>query len=269
MSKNDDFYIGWQDEAPKSSTKYFKSFFIGFILLTLSFAFIFTKSERTFIDSYFDYGNFTEVTGYIVSEPVWGLLVEEKGVKKTIPLVGFGKFSAAPVIEQMKSQVNGDFFSQQLTIRGTVFQYNDRTWMELTEGVNSLVAQRTGKQPRRKVKVSGVMELSGEIVDPKCFFGVMNPASKAVHRSCAIRCISGGIPPVLAIREKGIFVDYYFVTDEDLNPVNDDILPFIGIPISLQGSVLQFDDWKVLKVSKANLVLAELKASTSIAICLR
>jgi hypothetical protein len=47
----------------------------------------------------------------------------------------------------------------------------------------------------------GTQTLIGEIVDSKCYLGVMNPGALIPHRACAIRCISGGIPPVLLVRQ--------------------------------------------------------------------
>jgi len=47
----------------------------------------------------------------------------------------------------------------------------------------------------------GYAELAGEIVDSKCYFGVMNPGRGKVHRDCAARCLSGGIPPALLVRD--------------------------------------------------------------------
>ena len=43
--------------------------------------------------------------------------------------------------------------------------------------------------------------LVGELVDTKCFLGVMRPATGKVHRGCAIRCLSGGAPPGLLVRD--------------------------------------------------------------------
>ena len=43
----------------------------------------------------------------------------------------------------------------------------------------------------------GEVTIIGEIVDSKCYLGVMNPGRTKVHRDCATRCISGGIPPML------------------------------------------------------------------------
>ena len=43
-------------------------------------------------------------------------------------------------------------------------------------------------------------ELTGELVDTKCWLGVMRPSSGKVHRACAVRCLAGGVPPGLAVR---------------------------------------------------------------------
>jgi hypothetical protein len=43
--------------------------------------------------------------------------------------------------------------------------------------------------------------LTGEIVDSKCYFGVMNPGAGKVHRDCAVRCISGVIPPAFLVQD--------------------------------------------------------------------
>ena len=47
----------------------------------------------------------------------------------------------------------------------------------------------------------GEVQLTGEVVDSKCYFGVMNPGNGKVHRDCAVRCISGGIPPAFLVRD--------------------------------------------------------------------
>ena len=47
----------------------------------------------------------------------------------------------------------------------------------------------------------GPVTLRGEIVDSKCYLGVMNPGNGKVHRDCAVRCISGGAPPAFIARD--------------------------------------------------------------------
>jgi hypothetical protein len=59
------------------------------------------------------------------------------------------------------------------------------------------------------------VEIQGEIVDSKCFVGVMNPGSGKVHRGCAARCLHGGIPPAL-VSQNG---DLYYLLDSAGEPI--------------------------------------------------
>jgi len=251
MKEQDEFYIGWQDDASNSFKNRRKTFFltglIAFVLFALGYLFM----ENKFVDSYFDYGNLTELEGTIVEYPVFGLRTEIDGKAVTVPLVGFGKFDALPVLEAIKERANGRLLSSLIvSLKGTTLTYQDKTWMELTEGDESIISIDDSKDIYSQVlNKLGQQSIAGEIVDPKCFFGVMNPAYNKIHRSCAIRCISGGIPPVLAVRENGIFTDYYFVTDEKGAPINKEILQFVGIPITVSGAVQQVDDWNVIQMN--------------------
>lgn len=268
MKDQDEFYIGWQDDAPAGFAKSALTFFIIVLVVSIGFVVFFTRTEVDFVDNYFDYGNLTEVKGRLVMEPVPAVLAEENGTIKTIPLVGFGKFGAGPVLEEINIQLKGDLSSYEVTIRGTYFEYQDKRWMELTEGEKSLVSFKSAsRRLNRQITNQGNVTLSGEIVDPKCFFGVMNPATKAVHRSCARRCISGGIVPVLAIRENGKFVDYYLLDDTESTNLFKDILPYVGLPITISGSVTRYDDWKVLSIGSKSLTNAQVNITSTIAMC--
>jgi hypothetical protein len=46
------------------------------------------------------------------------------------------------------------------------------------------------------------IEVRGEIVDSKCFLGVMVPGSGKTHKDCASLCLRGGIPPALYVRDQ-------------------------------------------------------------------
>jgi hypothetical protein len=270
MKEEDEFYIGWQDEAPASFKIGRSKFFWGGLIVIVLFAVGYLFMENKFVDSYFDYGNLTRLEGTIVSYPVFGLRTEVDGKAVTVPLVGFGKFDALPVLEELKMRSDGRSLSSlKVGLQGTILTFQGKTWMELTEGDESIVSiDDSGQSYAQHTEHLGSNTIAGEIVDPKCFFGVMNPAYNKIHRSCAIRCISGGIPPVLAIREQGVFTDYYFVIDEDGKPLNQSILQYVGTPLSLSGQVEQVDDWKVLKVNVGTLdEMASLRLDDQLAMC--
>jgi len=98
------------------------------------------------------------------------------------------------------------------------------------------------------------MELKGEIVDPKCYFGVMKPGKGKIHRSCAVLCISGGIPPVLATTDENNISEYYLITDTSGKPIHKDILPHIGKPSMLTGTIVQLEDWYQLQLNVNDIV---------------
>ncbi|MEM6523133.1 MAG: hypothetical protein AAGF85_10210 [Bacteroidota bacterium] len=266
---NEEFYIGWQEGAASGYKKARKWFFISSILLLVMFGITYLLVEQKFVESYFDYGNLTELTGQIVDYPVFGVKTEQHGEIMTVPLVGFGKFDALPVLEEIRNRSNGKRFTEiEVTLRGTVIYNKTKMWMELTEGNESIVAISEREFSDQNISQRGSQTIAGEIVDPKCFFGVMNPAYNKIHRSCAIRCISGGIPPVLAIRDGERYSDYYFVTDEKGEPINEAVLQFVGTPVKLSGAVEKVDDWKVIKVSSPFMSTIQYNYTTEITHCL-
>src|SRR5690606_3083584 len=102
----------------------------------------------------------------------------------------FGKFGAQPLVRGLAGR--------RVRLRGALIYRDNQTMIEIEPG--SLVETGMGSIPEQSVREWGEVRLVGEIVDSKCFLGVMNPGNLKTHKSCAIRCISGGIPPVLLVR---------------------------------------------------------------------
>jgi hypothetical protein len=92
----------------------------------------------------------------------------------------------------------------------------------------------------------GPVTVSGEIVDSKCYLGVMNPGKGKVHRDCAARCLSGGIPPIF-VTSNG--EDQFLLVGPDGHAIGRDALrEFVGEPISIQGELLQEGGTRVLRI---------------------
>jgi hypothetical protein len=88
----------------------------------------------------------------------------------------------------------------------------------------------------------GVRTLRGEIVDSKCYLGVMKPGREKPHRACAALCIRGGIPPILLVESVGGERAFFFLTDEQGAPVNTRILDLVAEPIEITGRILKQGD---------------------------
>ncbi|MEZ5314225.1 MAG: hypothetical protein R2862_11570 [Thermoanaerobaculia bacterium] len=85
----------------------------------------------------------------------------------------------------------------------------------------------------------GEFRLRGEIVDSKCFLGVMKPGSGKAHRDCAVRCISGGAPPLFVLRSNGEPQEIVtlWLSSRDGDSLVDRILDFVAEPVELSGQV--------------------------------
>ncbi|MEL6559982.1 MAG: hypothetical protein AAFQ94_17465 [Bacteroidota bacterium] len=250
----DDFYIGWQDKAPKGFGRKGLFFFLGALLIAVLFTVIYVPSQQKFSNSIFEYGSLTELKGQLVDYPVIGLSTTVDGEKITVPLVGFGKKGADAVMEHLVDQLESPVAAYEVTLRGTLIKYNGKVWMELTEENESILSySRNSASAGPEVVNLGQQKIVGEIVDPKCFFGVMKPGFGKIHRSCAVRCISGGIPPVLAVRQGNRYVDYYFLTNQNGNHPGRDILKFVGKSVTINGEVEQVNDWKNIRLGSDNI----------------
>jgi hypothetical protein len=80
----------------------------------------------------------------------------------------------------------------------------------------------------------------------------MNPGELKPHRACAARCISGGIPPVLCVRDDAGRASYFFLVSAAGAPVNQDVLDFVAEPVEVTGEVVRSGDDLVLRADPAS-----------------
>nr|WP_299343216.1 hypothetical protein [Allomuricauda sp.] len=247
MAEKDEFYIGYVDavgDRTKKSTKAFVLITIGVLLL---FAFLFGFFQRPAVNSSFDFDTATKVSGTYYEMPYPMLRVElAESTYKNILLLGFGKFGANSYLNDIRSK-EGNLEGKHLSIEGNLIYYNGKTLMQIDDSQKIVM---TSKQKRNPVVAESLGEkvVEGEIVDPKCYFGVMKPGYGKIHRSCAALCISGGIPPVLVSSDPEAISDYFLLTDLKGNPIHKDILPYIGQPSRLKGKVEKLEDWHVMRI---------------------
>lgn len=254
MAAENDFYVGYMPNAPKRHTKVVRAFILTVGILLISLGTFLVLSQRGFKDSNFELGQLTEVEGILSMTPVPMLKVEAgtdfsgRPIYQSILLIGFGKFGAEPTLAKMEAAQGQALAGKKLRLRGTLIYYDGKTLMELTEGAGALVAVEEGKPIQEQIRSLGRVELKGEIADPKCFFGVMKPGEGKPHLSCAVRCISGGIPPVLKTENVEGDANYFLIIGPGGEAINKEILDKVGIAVSLSGTLEQVGDWAVLKL---------------------
>ena len=247
MEKKEEFYIGYMDgtgEATKKILKRFVFFALGLLLLG---AFLFSFFQKPAVNSSYDFNEPTKVSGVYQESPYPMLKVQlAEGVYKDILLLGFGKFGPNEYLKEIKEETNS-LVGKALTIEGQLIYYNGKTLLEIDDS-QKITLRDSKAYPTDSGTLLGTKELEGEIVDPKCYFGVMKPGYGKIHRSCAALCISGGMPPVLVTTNETGKDDYILLTDLRGNPIHQDILPYIGQPSLLKGEVYSLGDWQEMRI---------------------
>lgn len=251
-----DFYIGYLPQAPPSYARIMR-LFVGLLLLLLPvLAYLIVSRQAGFPSSTFEYGLYQTLNGELIKSPVPMIRIRNgtdffgRPRFKSVLLVGFGKHGAAGTIRQMEEQTGENLENRTVELKGTLIYYNGFTLLELTEGKQALVNHSPVPQPFNVAmeNLNGAT-LQGEIIDPKCYFGVMKPGEGKPHRSCAVRCISGGIPPMLEVVNNKGEQQYFLLVGSEREPVNDQVLDFVAEPVVISGQIERLEDLYLLKMA--------------------
>jgi len=243
---NDEFYIGWEAKAAPGIGKAVRKAVIGLLLLVLLAAALLAISQRMIGSSVFEWGTVKKFYGVLKLRPYPHLLVPRPGATGTQ-----SSFSTYYLVAPFKFGLDRERLSpldgKTVSLQGTLIYRGNQTMVEaLPDSIKA-----TDKQfpffPGAAAIALGRQTLTGEIVDSKCFLGVMNPGQLLPHRACAIRCISGGIPPVLLVRQTNGAAIYLLLVSADGKPVNQQVLDLVAEPVQITGDVERQGDWLILR----------------------
>src|SRR5258705_1065365 len=253
--KDNEFYIGWMPEAPTGFAKHIKKVVIGLLALILGASLILALQQRKFSTSGFEFGKLTEVKGIYQQFPVPSVKVTTKkdifgrASYLTIPLAGYGKFGEEGTIAELEKEKGTLLDGKEVRFRGTLLYSDGKTLLQIDKNDKPLLDIRTvNTSIRPDIKELGTVQLTGEILDPKCYFGVMKPGQGKPNRDCAIRCIAGGMSPVFYVRNENGEANYYLVLDKNGKKMNDALKDHIAEPVTLTARAVQYDDWVILYV---------------------
>jgi hypothetical protein len=239
-----DFYIGYLPNAPKDLARIIKRVVATLFVVAIVIASTLVVAQRPFDASNFEFGKVRSFEGTIQARPYPTLLVTHAGATEPARylLVAKGKHGADVAA----------FDGQRVRLRATLIYRDHHTMLEVEPG-SIAVAVEEGADGSSNASNSagaeidlGPVTLTGEIVDTKCYLGVMNPGRGKVHRDCAARCLSGGIPPALLVRSTG---ELYLLTDASGAPLpSARFLARAGEPLTLRGTAFQRGQTRLLRV---------------------
>jgi len=234
-----EFYIGYLAKMPAGYGLYIRLAVIAILAAATVFAAMFALGQKPFANGVFEFGNVKEFTGTIQAKPIPFLIVESGERNNGLPgleriaLVSEGKFGA-------DDQVNG-LDGKRVKLKGTLI-YRDRIRM-IEVAADSIIVEggepANGPGPETAL---GEMSLKGEIIDSKCYLGVMNPGNHKTHRSCAVACLRGGVPAMFLVKDKAGNKSELWLLSEKGEPMNERILEYVAEPVELKGKVYRNGD---------------------------
>ncbi len=247
-SRPDDFYVGYQAKAPRALSRFVGVRVACVVGLGAVAAVVLARSQQGFAPAAFDYGQPREFIGYLEEQPVPNLRVarphdtgKEAAFSRYL-LTGPGKFGVEPLLRGL----DGD----QVQFRGTPIYRGSSTMIEIEPGSLRAMGGPT-RDSRMLAEALGEVRLTGEIVDSKCYLGVMNPGEGKVHRACAARCISGGVPPALAVVGADGARRLVVLVRPGQKTLNREILDLVGEPVRVRGMAFRSSNLEWLETDRA------------------
>jgi hypothetical protein len=188
-----------------------------------------------------------QFTGILRRTPYPALRVNENGVERTYVLISDEKRSADAELGSVADGVT-------IKVNGYEIERAAVGMIQLA-GTGDDISVVTYKIdiPDEPRQLQGPVELTGEIVDSKCWLGVMRPGDGHIHKACASLCIRGGIPPMFVVRGgEGPQVLLLTLFDGSAVPPQL-ILDYVADPVSLSGVIEKRGDIFLFKADLATL----------------
>lgn len=194
MAMNDDFYMGYLDETPSNLARWTRRLVWVLGVLVALLAALLAARQTPAEPGSFEFGIQRTFEGVLHENPLPRLRsVSSDGSTTNYLLVGAGKFGL-PAFARGHD-------GQRVRFKGSLIQKGDNVMVELNDQESFMALGPAATDAAPELDVGGEISLTGELVDTKCYFGVMRPATGKVHRACAVRCLSGGVPPGLLVRQ--------------------------------------------------------------------
>jgi hypothetical protein len=242
-----EFYIGWQARAPQGIGAHVRKAVVVLLFLALAGAVVFALTQRTIGVAVFEWGTLKTFSGTLKSQPYPHLRVQRPGR-------GGGQsayYLVAPFKFGLDAKSVQALDGKEVTLKGTLIYRGNQTMIEARPESIMPVSAEPKRAAESNVVRLGNQTLVGEIVDSKCYLGVMNPGRLTPHRACAVRCISGGIPPVLLVRREAAPPLYFLLIASDGSPVNKQVLDMVAEPVQITGEVLRQGELSILRADPA------------------
>jgi sulfoxide reductase heme-binding subunit YedZ len=220
-----DFYVGYQPTAPLALAGFLRRTVTLLLVMVAGLAAVVASAQQGFAPAQFAFGRTESFAGVLLERPLPLLVLGEGATAEALLLTAPGKRGARELVVGRHGQ--------RVTLRGTVAERDGQRLLEVVPETIEGVGTVDLSLPRSLGRIT----LAGEVVDGKCFLGVMSPGEGKAHRGCAVRCLAGGVPALLVVRlaDGGRGFVPLAATEGSLVPA---ILDRVAEPVVVEGTLL-------------------------------
>ena len=222
---NGEFYVGYTAKAPPMLARRIRGITLALVLGAVAIAVALVYAQAPFAASKFEFGEIREYEGVIATRPYPILFTRDA----QFLLVAPGKHGLS------SDGIDG----QRVRLKGSLIERGSEAMLQVEPASLKSLSEVRASSPSVQL---GHVVLTGEIVDSKCYLGVMNPGNGKVHRDCAARCISGGIPPAFVARDASGVARTFLLAGID----RKETLGYVAEPVEISGRVEQIGTQFVL-----------------------
>ncbi len=237
---DDEFFIGYAPPLPRTFARFVRRVVVALACGMLAWAATVVGAHRSLEGGTFEFGHPRTFSGTLVERPYPALRLD--GGNSSALLVAPGKHGADASV--------GGLDGRHVTLTGTRIQRGTRTMIELEP--DSIHATASSPVDAAAPSSDGEpVAVRGEIVDSKCFLGVMVPGSGKTHKECAALCLRGGIPPALHVQDRSGRSAVMLLTAPSGEAVAAQSADRAGETIDLTGTIRVEGGWLVLRTDPA------------------
>jgi hypothetical protein len=248
MNERDEFFIGYASPMPAGLVRFVSGIVIVLVFGVLVWAVVIASGHVPLEGGTFEFGHPQRFAGTIVERPYPALRLDETvGASAAVLLVAPGKHGADALVRGLDGRHG--------VLTGTRIRRGALTMIEF-EPASLAFAERSAPSFRSSAAQAETVSVDpvtvkGEVVDSKCFLGVMVPGSGKTHKDCASLCLRGGVPPALFVRDRAGESALMLLTGASGEAIDARALEIAGEAVEMTGMLQRQGGWPVLRTDPA------------------
>lgn len=246
---SDEFYVGYLPMPPRLARTLRRSLILACLLLLVVSGGI-AITMRSAGAGNWDLDHVSTIEGTLLTEPYVMIVPAETDAHHSNAIVVVEEGKLGP----RKSILN--LANKRVRLKGHLLVRDKQRVFELLADGEAITLISNADEGSPASAHSALVTLVGELIDPKCFTGAMKPGDQKTHKSCAVLCLRGGIPPMFVMWNEAGAITTLLLTDEDGKPLIgerlEQIIPFVGDLIEAQGTIVRTNGGVVFRMNLAS-----------------